>query len=109
MRGTLEYPLEALREAVPNALCHREYRDPGNVQVCIFDDRLEVWNPGLLPSNTSRPTGASRTGNMWCSRMWLARPPHVISPILLQKVLSSNTDGDGVATLRWYEHIMTSV
>lgn len=37
-----EYPLEALREAVANALCHREYRDPGNVQVRIFDDRLDV-------------------------------------------------------------------
>jgi hypothetical protein len=35
-----EYPLEALREAVANALCHREYRDPGNVQVRIFDDRF---------------------------------------------------------------------
>jgi ATP-dependent DNA helicase RecG len=48
-----EYPLEALREAVTNALCHREYRDPGNVQVRIFDDRLEVWNPGTLPSELS--------------------------------------------------------
>jgi ATP-dependent DNA helicase RecG len=48
-----EYPLEALREAVANALCHREYGDPGNVQVHIFDDRLEVWNPGLLPSELS--------------------------------------------------------
>jgi ATP-dependent DNA helicase RecG len=38
---------------VANALCHREYRDPGNVQVRIFDDRLEVWNPGLLPSELS--------------------------------------------------------
>jgi ATP-dependent DNA helicase RecG len=48
-----EYPLEALREAVTNALCHREYRDPGNVQVRIFDDRLEVWNPGTLPPELS--------------------------------------------------------
>jgi ATP-dependent DNA helicase RecG len=48
-----EYPLEALREAVTNALCHREYRDPGNVQVRVFDDRLEVWNPGTLPPELS--------------------------------------------------------
>ncbi|MCW5933199.1 MAG: putative DNA binding domain-containing protein [Fimbriimonadia bacterium] len=44
-----EYPLPALREAVTNALCHRDYGDAGNVQVRIFDDRLEVWSPGTLP------------------------------------------------------------
>lgn len=44
-----EYPLEALREAIINATCHRDYRDSGNVQVRIFDDRVEVWSPGLLP------------------------------------------------------------
>ena len=48
-----EYPLPALREAVTNALCHRDYRDAGNVQVRIFDDRLEVWNPGTLPPELS--------------------------------------------------------
>ena len=44
-----EYPLEALREAIINATCHRDYSDSGNVQVRIFDDRIEVWSPGLLP------------------------------------------------------------
>jgi len=44
-----EYPLEALREAIINATCHRDYRDSGNVQVRIFDDRVEMWSPGLLP------------------------------------------------------------
>lgn len=48
-----EYPLPAVREAIVNAICHRDYRDPGNVQVRIFDDRLEVWNPGLLPGDLS--------------------------------------------------------
>lgn len=44
-----EYPKEALREAVINAICHRNYEDTGNVQIRIFDDRLEIWNPGTLP------------------------------------------------------------
>jgi len=44
-----EYPVEAIREAVINAICHRNYTEPGMVQVRIYDDRLEVWNPGNLP------------------------------------------------------------
>lgn len=43
-----EIPMAAVREAVVNAVLHRDYDDPGNVQVRIFDDRLEVWSPGLL-------------------------------------------------------------
>ncbi|MCX7048353.1 MAG: putative DNA binding domain-containing protein, partial [Candidatus Sumerlaeota bacterium] len=44
-----EYPDEAVREAVINALCHRNYAEVGTIQIRIFDDRLEVWNPGHLP------------------------------------------------------------
>ena len=44
-----DYPLEALREAVVNAIVHRDYTDPGNIQIRIFDDRLEIWSPGFLP------------------------------------------------------------
>ena len=43
------YPPDAIREALANALAHRDYASTGKVQVRIFDDRLEIWNPGLLP------------------------------------------------------------
>ena len=46
----LELPEEALREAVLNALGHRDYRSTSHVQVNIFRDRIEVWNPGGLVS-----------------------------------------------------------
>lgn len=46
---TWEYPLAALREAVINALIHRDYAAPGHVQVRILDDGLHVWSPGGLP------------------------------------------------------------
>jgi len=44
-----DYPIAALREAIINAVVHRDYSDPGNIQVRIFDDIIEVWSPGRLP------------------------------------------------------------
>lgn len=44
-----EFPVEAVREAIVNAVCHRDYTDEGSVQVMLFRDRLEVLNPGALP------------------------------------------------------------
>lgn len=46
-----EYPIEAIREAVTNALCHRDYQISSNVQIRIFDDRIEIWGCGLLPKH----------------------------------------------------------
>lgn len=44
-----EYPPSAIREAIVNAIVHRDYSSPSKVQVRIFDDYIEVWNPGKLP------------------------------------------------------------
>lgn len=46
-----EYPDEAVREAITNAICHRDYAASGTVQVRIYDDRLEVWNPAIMPAD----------------------------------------------------------
>lgn len=46
----LEVPAEALREAVLNALCHRQYeRYNLTIGIAIYDDRIEIENPGILP------------------------------------------------------------
>ncbi|MBU4349648.1 putative DNA binding domain-containing protein [bacterium] len=44
-----DYPLEALREAVINALIHKDYLCTAEIQIKIYDDRLWIWNPGKLP------------------------------------------------------------
>ena len=46
----LEVPAEALREVVLNALCHRQYeRYNLTIGIAIYDDRIEIENPGVLP------------------------------------------------------------
>jgi len=43
-----EIQAEALREAIINAFCHRDYRDPDYVHVAVFKDRVEIRSPGRL-------------------------------------------------------------
>lgn len=45
-----EYPEEAVREAVINAVVHRDYSLAQKTQLFMYDDRLEIENPGGLPS-----------------------------------------------------------
>lgn len=44
-----ELPLDAVKEAIVNAVCHRDYTSNASVQVMLFRNRLEIWNPGVLP------------------------------------------------------------
>lgn len=44
-----EYPLRALEEVLTNSLAHRDYLSNAQIQLSIYDDRIEVWNPGELP------------------------------------------------------------
>jgi len=44
-----ELPRDAVAEAIVNAVAHRDYTSNASVQVMLFADRLEVWNPGELP------------------------------------------------------------
>lgn len=43
-----ELPIIAIREMIANAVLHRSYLDRSCIQVCIFDDRIEVLSPGML-------------------------------------------------------------
>jgi ATP-dependent DNA helicase RecG len=47
---SLEYPLEAVRELLVNAVAHRDYNSQGDcIHLNIFSDHLEVTSPGELP------------------------------------------------------------
>jgi len=49
----LEYPMKAIREGVINALIHRNYYEPADTRVMIFDDRIEIVNPGSFPEGVT--------------------------------------------------------
>lgn len=46
----LEYPEQALREAVLNAIIHKDYSDT-TIFLRVYDDSLVIWNPGKLPES----------------------------------------------------------
>ncbi len=48
-----EYPIDALREAMTNALIHRNYLEPADTRAFLFDDRVEVINPGTFPEGVT--------------------------------------------------------
>ena len=48
----LEYPEPALREAIINAIVHKDYTD-STIQLSVYDNKLILWNPGKLPSDIS--------------------------------------------------------
>lgn len=48
---TYEYPKEAVREALLNALAHKDYAGAVPVQVSVYDDKIIFWNEGQLHDN----------------------------------------------------------
>lgn len=46
-----EYPTAAIREMVVNALVHRDFTSPSDVQIKIFDQEISIYNPGRLYGN----------------------------------------------------------
>ncbi len=52
---TYEIPIEAIREAVLNAIIHRDYINLGrNIKIGIYDDRLKITSPGGFPNNITK-------------------------------------------------------
>lgn len=58
-----EYPYDAIREALVNAMAHRDYDHSSGIQVNVFDDRLEVMSPGKALIPLSELEGSHVTRN----------------------------------------------
>jgi ATP-dependent DNA helicase RecG len=89
-KNILEIPEDALREAVINAVCHRDYFEKGaRVMIEIFDDRVEITNPGGLPKGiTSENFGT----------LSVTRNPVIAS--LLHRIHYIERMGTGISRIR---------
>ena len=52
-RDVYELPLDSIREAICNAVFHRDYLEPSSIYVALYDDRLEILSPGGLVKDFS--------------------------------------------------------
>ena len=52
-KDKFDIPLDALKELVINALIHRDYETKADTRVFIFDDRIEIVNPGSFPQGVT--------------------------------------------------------
>lgn len=73
-----EIPMAALREAVVNALVHRDYTIPGPTRVFVLSDRVEVRSPGRPPNSVD--ADAMRAG------AHVPRNPHIYSRVVAAKL-----------------------
>jgi len=48
---TYEYPKEAIREAIHNAVAHKDYTGCTPIQISVYKDKIMIWNYGQLPEN----------------------------------------------------------
>lgn len=48
---TYEYPIEAVREAIHNAVAHKDYASAPPIQISVYKDKIMIWNYGKLPED----------------------------------------------------------
>ena len=73
-RDLYELPISAIRETIANAVLHRSYLDRSCIQVCIYDNRMEVSSPGMLYGGLDIET--AKTGKSTCRNEAIAEAFH---------------------------------
>jgi ATP-dependent DNA helicase RecG len=73
----LEIPRDVIQEAIVNAVVHRDYTSNAAIQVAVFSDRVEIWNPGellppLTPDSLRVPHRSIARNHRICESMFLA-------------------------------------
>lgn len=73
-KDVYELPISAIREMIANAVLHRSYLDKSCVQVCLYDDRMEVSSPGMLYGGLDLET--AKLGKSTCRNEAIAEAFH---------------------------------
>jgi len=81
-----DIPETAVTEAIVNAIAHRDYASNASVQVMLFADRLEVWNPGSLPPGLSLE-------DLHRAHPSIPRNPLIAEPLFLTKYIEKAGSG----------------
>jgi len=94
-QAPVEYdiPQEVVAEGIVNAVAHRDYTSKASVEIMLFSDRLEIWNPGTLPPSLTieslRKPHSSQPGN-----------PLIAEPFFLTKYIEKA----GTGTVDMYDN-----
>jgi len=75
-----------LLEDIVNAVAHREYTSNASVQVMLFADRLEIWNPGELPPQLT-------VDNLRRPHASIPRSPRIAEPLFLARYIEKAGTG----------------
>jgi ATP-dependent DNA helicase RecG len=86
---SVTYPQEALHEILTNAVLHRDYSVAADVQVRIFDNRVEIESPGTLPGHVTVKNIA---------KTQFARNPKIVRLINKFKNPPNKDVGEGINT-----------
>lgn len=86
---SISYPQEALHEIVTNAVLHRDYSIQTDIQIRIFDNRIEIESPGRLPGHVTVET---------ITKTQAARNPKIVRLINKFKNPPNKDAGEGMKT-----------
>lgn len=78
-KDVYELPISAIREMIANAVLHRSYLDKSCIQVCLYDDRIEVSSPGMLYGGLDLET--AKLGKSTCRNEALAEAFHYMHTV----------------------------
>jgi len=93
-REDTEIPLNVFREAISNAIAHRDYQLPGTIQVRLLENCLEIQNPGCFPPNAS--------WEVFLKAKLVSCPSDMAVALYLKRLLAVEALGRGFSVFREY-------